>query len=62
MMQQWRYQKMRERKSYRYYGDMTVSPFSADNLGIFVDLLYGIGIGDDEANQIFRLDYEDART
>ena len=53
---------MRERNSYRYYGDMTVSPFSADNLGVFVDLLYGIGIGDDEANQIFRLDYEDART
>lgn len=62
VMQQWRYQKMRERSSYRYYGDTSVSPFSADNLGIFVDLLYGIGIGDDEANEIFRFDYEDART
>lgn len=46
----------------RRYGDTTVNPFDTDNLGPFVDLLFGIGIGTDLANTMFRIDYADAYT
>ena len=50
------------RSDLRRYGDTTVMPFDESNLSPFSDLLFRLGIGDELANYMFRLDYADAYT
>ena len=58
-MPMWRCRPM---NNLRRYGDMDINPFTDDVLGPFVDLIYGMGVGSDEANDLFRFDYADAYT
>lgn len=46
----------------RRYGDMDLNPFTDDVLGPFIDLIFRMGVGDEEANDLFRIDYADAYT
>lgn len=50
------------RSDLRRYGDMDINPFADDVLGPFIDLIFRMGVGDEEANNLFRLDYADAYT
>lgn len=50
------------RSDLRRYGDMDLNPFTDDVLGPFIDLIFRMGVGDEEANELFRFDYADAYT
>lgn len=46
----------------RRYGDMDINPFADDVLGPFIDLIFRMGVGAEEADALFRFDYADAYT